>query len=778
MDGRNPSMGAHEFHNQFAQADAEQQVNGEQARLKGVEGGFYTAQELAGLPGLPGTERNVRALAKRHSWKGQRRLGSKAIEYAFDELPQETQTALTRRAAIEAAQTRLDSAAADFKPAATPEEQAQAYALELRQAEEAKNAKRRAGKQAGMKKFAALPSDSPKRLRAKARETVLLSMWDFRRRGNMTMRAAMIEFAELASAGDTALPDSVWQWMPEVKGHRTITFATLKRWHYDYREHGIWGLVDGYGTRKAQFKVRQIEGLEGVVIGLMLQQPHITPKKIKGYVQAKHPALNRVSVKGYERFMTWWKTENAQAYTYATNPDAWKNSYMAAVGSHHERIERLNQVWELDSTPGDWLLADGRHSVIGTIDLYSRRFKLYVSKTSTAKAVCQVFRRAVLDWGICEIARTDNGKDYVSQQFTSVLRDLEVEQELCLPFASEQKGTVERAFRTMSHGILDLLPGFIGHNVAERKVIEARKSFAQRIMTQGETVEVEMTSEELQQVLDQWCMIYHHTAHSGLDGKTPFEVSNAWVAPVSRIKDERALDLLLAEIGGTRVIGKKGIRFEGNSYDAPALFEHVGRSAVLKRDEADIGRLYVYVDGEFIAVAECAELLGISRKERAAASRAAQKRFVGTQQKEFRDFKKGVDRNIGQVVLEHQLEQIQNIETLHRPSIDYTPEGLRQAQQAAKRELPPIPAPAAPEYADARAKLMAEMNQSAAPVAEVDTPKRRYERWLRLDRRAKNGEQLPQAEAAFYHSYPKNGEYRSMASVFEDLGTSAFGERT
>lgn len=41
---------------------------------------WYTAQELAGLPGMPGTDRNVRLLAERKGWQGQRRAGSKAIE--------------------------------------------------------------------------------------------------------------------------------------------------------------------------------------------------------------------------------------------------------------------------------------------------------------------------------------------------------------------------------------------------------------------------------------------------------------------------------------------------------------------------------------------------------------------------------------------------------------------------------------------------------------------------------------------------------------------------
>ena len=55
---------------------------------------WYSAKELAGLPGMPGTERGVKKAAERNSWEGQQRLSSKAIEYAFAVLPTETQNAL------------------------------------------------------------------------------------------------------------------------------------------------------------------------------------------------------------------------------------------------------------------------------------------------------------------------------------------------------------------------------------------------------------------------------------------------------------------------------------------------------------------------------------------------------------------------------------------------------------------------------------------------------------------------------------------------------------
>ena len=746
---------------------------------------WISPKELAGLTDMPATHSAVVRRAKRENWESRPRVGQGGgREYALASLPVETQDALNDRDALAAAQVRIDTLAQSLTtPRADAPSAARAYGRSLREAEEADDAARRQGKQEGMKRFAALAPDSDKRLRAKARESVLLTLWDYQRRRGLVLRAALGQFAERANAGEVGLPDSVWQWMPEHQGRRALNVGTLKRWHYAYQAEGLWGLVDGYGARKGKTKVDQIDGLAHVLKGMMLEQPHIMPKKAKQYVAAKHPKMDGVSLKTYERFMKQWKADNAQAYTYATNPDAWKNQYMAAVGSHHERVERLNQVWELDSTPGDWLLLNGRHSVIGCIDLYTRRFKLYVSKTSTAMAVCQVFRRATLDWGICEIARTDNGADYVSDQFMSVLRDLEVDQELCRPFASEEKGTVERAFRTMSHGILDLLPGFIGHNVAERKVIEARKSFAKRIMTPGEVVEVSMDSAALQQLLDQWCRVYHHTGHSGLNNQTPFEIATAWTQPVRRITDERALDLLLAEIGGKRVIGKKGLRFEGNLYDAPELFEHVGREAVLKRDESDIGRLYVYVEGEFVAVAECAELLGISRQERAAATKSAQKRFLAIQQKEFKGYRKDIDKNISQTVLDWQLEQIENVEALPRPSLDYNPGGLREAGRAARADLPPQPAPTDAVQDDARKQLAAELAAQASPaVLEADSPKRRYERWVRLDRRVSDGdrrvsdgERLAEGDKKFHTSYLGTDEYRSMKGFFEDFGMDVNG---
>lgn len=63
---------------------------------------WFTAKELAGLQGLPGTQQNVTAKAKREGWESRKRSGQGGgREYAFSSLPVETQAALLKQQAPE-----------------------------------------------------------------------------------------------------------------------------------------------------------------------------------------------------------------------------------------------------------------------------------------------------------------------------------------------------------------------------------------------------------------------------------------------------------------------------------------------------------------------------------------------------------------------------------------------------------------------------------------------------------------------------------------------------
>lgn len=67
---------------------------------------WYGATELAGLPGIPGTDRGIRKLADRLSWPSRKRAKGKGLEYAFAALPAEAKTALLLRDAPKAEKAR------------------------------------------------------------------------------------------------------------------------------------------------------------------------------------------------------------------------------------------------------------------------------------------------------------------------------------------------------------------------------------------------------------------------------------------------------------------------------------------------------------------------------------------------------------------------------------------------------------------------------------------------------------------------------------------------
>jgi len=726
---------------------------------------WFTTAHLAGLPLLPGTSRGINKIADRESWESRKRAKGKGREYHIDSLPKETQKHLRHQQAV---------AAVNVMSAATPLP-GETTLNEIMQPVKESTEARLSRKEQSLKDFSALP-DGPKKTRAKARKWTVEALNIYRRTHGGTKQSSRAQFAE--AFNDYTLdkdtidpPQWVREQMPKYNGTHTLSAASLQRWENDLFNKGIMALVDSYGQNKGKSKIECNDELKKLVLGSMFKYPHITGKKIKAYIEASNPALDVVSVKGIDRYISSWKADNAQLWTKITNPDQWKNIYMAAVGSHHDHITYPNQLWELDSTPGDWMLTDGRHSVVGAIDMYTRRMKLYVSKTSKATAVCQVFRRAVIAWGLAEAIRTDNGKDYVSKQIDAVTEALEVNHEVCIPFASEEKGTIERAMRTLSHGILDLLPGFIGHNVAERKVIEARKDFARRIMDKEAVVDVKISSDDLQIALDQWTdHVYMHDEHGGLNGKTPFQMASEWTKPVRRISDERVLDMLLAEVAGTRTITKKGIKFNKRWYFDARLFEHTGKESSIKYDEQDIGRLAVYISGRFICWAECPELLGTSRKEAASAIKAHQKKFLTQQGKEYIDYKKQLTDDIPQVVLQHRIEQSEKITAFPRPGTEHTTPAIKSVTG-----LDAPQQPAAPEETARQKEIKQQIASNTfkpvvLDIADAENPQDRHRRWARIEQQIANGEPVNDELKAALKRYQQSSGYKIMKDFFEESG--------
>lgn len=469
-----------------------------------------------------------------------------------------------------------------------------------------------------------------------------------------------------------------------------LTPRSLRNWDRTLAKRGIGRLAGNYGNRKGAGRIEGEPEIKDLILGMIVDHPHASARLVMRALRAKFEPGRVPGYRTVQRYIATWKQANRQLHAAVTNPDKWRSHFQAAGGDAGAGIERLNQLWELDSTPGDVMLADGsRHAVIGAIDVYSRRFKLLVSRTSRATAIAALTRRCLLDFGVPETARTDEGSDYTSRHMTRVFAGLGIVHDRCPPFTPERKPFIERALGTFAHDIVELLPGFIGHDVAGRQDIRARKSFADRLMKRGmEPAELRLTPEAFQQFCDTWTdAIYALDPHRGLGGLSPFERAAAFTGPVTRIMDERALDVLLAEApggDGWRTIGKKGIRIEGADYDAPDLGGHEGEKVRVLLDEHDVGAIYVFAaEGGFLCKAMAPEIAGVPRREVAIRRKAKQKATMAEGKKALKAAaSRAKTKDIAAEILRDAEVRAGTLVAFPRPTIEHETPALEAAAQA------------------------------------------------------------------------------------------------
>lgn len=484
----------------------------------------------------------------------------------------------------------------------------------------------------------------------------------------------------------------------------SLSAATLYRWR-SAREKGLAVLAPERTGRPP--KITPDSRAHQLLFGILATRPNIRPTHAWRVLETLDPDVARdVSEDTVRRWMATQRRDNHQLWLRATNPDAAKSRLQPAFGRADEGIVRLNQLWELDSTPADVMLLDDagrqiRCSVLGAIDVYSRRVKLLVSRTSKADAVCALLRRCLLDWGVPETVRTDNGKDYKSLQVQEVLRALGIEQQFCQPFASEQKPFIERFFRTFSQS-LETLDGFLGHDVAERKALEALRSFAERLGEQGGAIEARLTMETAQLAFDRWAEhSYGRRVHRAL-ARSPWDMVRTWSEPIRTIENERALDLLLVR-SEVRSVQKTGIHHEKRVYMHVDLVPHIGSNVLVQPDPTDLGRLVVFSGNrDFICIAVDEETAGVDRQKLRALARVRARQVESETRQLVKTAKKGLAAEYAQQDLyaakqARDLKLAQAVSALPPRGERYTTPALEAAAEAVRvndaLEVQPVPAP-------------------------------------------------------------------------------------
>lgn len=552
--------------------------------------------------------------------------------------------------------------------------------------------------------------------------------------------------------------------------HSKLSERSLERWARAMDLGGASALDPNYkGSLYNYFDHYPEQG--AWLEGLYLQMPHLSVRLLHEATEAEFPN-DAPSLYIVRRWLTRYQREHAQELLLATNPDKYKNKYQTAQGSRSEDVVRLNQRWETDATKAD-ILFDGdstRYTLCQVVDVYSDRRRFLLTETSSGKAHGQILRRCILEWGLPEQIKTDNGKDYTSKFITRLMADLAIEQVLCKPFSGEEKPHVERGFGIFLHDLVEMMEGFTGHSVAQAQDIRARKSFAQRLQEakKGEAVEAGMTREAFEDFMERWCLAEdHRRRQSGrLQGVTPAEVVDAWAKenPVRRIHDPLALDYILAE-GATRHVGKKGIRHQNRLFIAPELGAIPGRTVEIRLSPETPGRIAVFREGVFYCIAEDPELVNVDRAEVASRARAIQRGVDKATRAVHRELKAQVKpAAVLESIIQHRLRKVDPTSTFQVPeAVETTATAAAVAAKAAEvlaieaqkaEDAPPtvrhIPVSAEEERA-VRASLARQ---------QAEDPKDRY---IRL-----RGAALHTVEEQEWMDYfETTTEGRSLAKAFE-----------
>lgn len=703
--------------------------------------------------------RSVRRRADREGWPSESRtgIGGKAKVYPLDSLPEDVRASIARHRALEAASNAPKSAA---------ETLGRQFARGINLTAAVDDVTSQRTRERGQAAAAALTGTAADRMNAKLE---LLARFDaFHRERGIGLCAARAEFCEAYNSGA----------MQEVHHIRKHTGSqlhpqTLSNWQAEVKKSGAAALGGRYGNRRGSGLIDRDNELLEFILGVLADRPSITAKLLHDAIDARMPSKG-LKKRALERWLARWKVENADIFTMLKSPDAWKGRYMPAFGSYSKNVTRLNQVWMLDSTPADVMLIDGRHNLIGVIDVFPRRFKLYVTKTSTAEAVCQLTRRTIMTWGVPELVRIDNGRDYASERFAGLLRGVGIESHFSTPFAPWEKPHIERAFRTFSHNLLTLLDDYIGHNVAEQQAIRDRKSFADQLMKKGATIPVKLTADQLQAFCDRWCeSYYYHEPHAGegMDGMSPFQKVASVRDTVRMVQDERALDMLIGA-GAMCTVQKKGIRFENLIYVAPELGGVVGQRVLVRRDEGDIGRLVVYHDDAFLCIAECPDVTGVSLPEIAAEAKQRRTKELQDIRRKMKQLgKKANTKELAEDILRAREERNASLVALPAPNVTHITPALEAASQAAD-------ALAAYDRGEPSATQVAEIHAGMVAVTRTEqeqdeTGEQRFEAALRL--LIKPEDTLNDIERARLKTYQSSAEFTSRWALFTEFGAEMFG---
>jgi len=320
------------------------------------------------------------------------------------------------------------------------------------------------------------------------------------------------------------------------------------------------------------------------------------------------------------------------------NPDKFRSRFGARLGKAYANVSAFNELLQMDGTSCEVLIIVGgklvRFQILVLVDCFSGLIKISVAPSESGDACARLLRLWIIERALPRTIVTDNGSGWRNRRIVRVLRDVGINIIFLPAHRPELKGLVEAAIKVITHQLFERLPGFAGHNVAQKQAIQNERSFAERFGESARTVfSVGLDLPAFTARCSDFENILNNRVNSRT-GRVP-EADAIAAALMARHPDERALDALLGA-GDGRLIGPDGIRWKGGLFlprqeFAAAYGAKIGRRGLVLEGE-DAGRLILYSESpegrRFVAICENESSLGHSRRAIAIAAKTAQREFI------------------------------------------------------------------------------------------------------------------------------------------------------
>jgi putative transposase len=333
-----------------------------------------------------------------------------------------------------------------------------------------------------------------------------------------------------------------------------------------------------------------------VVLARILDRPSHTLWQL----QQKFAGNPDIKVPSYQSIVRWrdrWFLQNRPGYVYLKKgKTVYESTIAPALGTHDRDMDYANQKWEMDGTKVNVITKDGkRYTIMVFIDCFSRRVVTQIVDSSSGHAAAIGLHKAMMKMGKPEIISTDNGSEFKNTQIEEALLSIGVILHFCNPGKPKEKPLVERVHGTIATQLFELLPGSIGHDVAERKRLE------ETTLKEGER----LTREELEQQLTAWESYYNSHLHRTIK-MSPLEkwaTSKQEITKFSQTDSDALLERMTRKTE-KRVVQNKGIEARNQWwYDIPgdvALL--VGRRVRISINPEET-EMRVWLGEDFIGVA-------------------------------------------------------------------------------------------------------------------------------------------------------------------------------